>query len=63
MLDAIELQIARAKEEALSRKEVLEKVEKWMAAREEESWLEKYNRVGLDSCFLEILPFFVQLLK
>ncbi|KAL1550801.1 65-kDa microtubule-associated protein 3-like isoform X4 [Salvia divinorum] len=46
VLDAIELQIARAKEEALSRKEILEKVEKWMAAREEESWLEKYNRDG-----------------
>ncbi|XP_042051943.1 65-kDa microtubule-associated protein 3-like isoform X3 [Salvia splendens] len=46
VLDAIELQIARAKEEALSRKEILEKVEKWMAAREEESWLEKYNKDG-----------------
>ncbi|KAG6383523.1 hypothetical protein SASPL_156720 [Salvia splendens] len=46
VLDAIEIQIARAKEEALSRKEIREKVEKWMAAREEESWLEKYNRDG-----------------
>ncbi|KAH6770827.1 Microtubule associated protein family protein [Perilla frutescens var. hirtella] len=44
MLDQIELKIARAKEEALSRKEILEKVEKWMALCEEESWLEKYNR-------------------
>ncbi|KZV51897.1 hypothetical protein F511_09161 [Dorcoceras hygrometricum] len=44
VLEQIELQIARAKEEALSRKEVLEKVEKWMAACEEESWLEEYNR-------------------
>lgn len=33
------------KEEALSRKELLEKVEKWLAACEEESWLEEYNRV------------------
>lgn len=55
MLDEIELKIARAKEEALSRKEILEKVEKWMAACEEESWLEKYNRVGLASCFCETL--------
>ncbi|XP_057774466.1 65-kDa microtubule-associated protein 3-like isoform X2 [Salvia miltiorrhiza] len=44
VLDEIELKIARAKEEALCRKEILEKVEKWMAACEEESWLEKYNR-------------------
>ncbi|KAL1060913.1 hypothetical protein V6Z11_1Z059300 [Gossypium hirsutum] len=32
------------KEEAFSRKEILEKVEKWLAACEEESWLEEYNR-------------------
>ncbi|GMH25003.1 hypothetical protein Nepgr_026846 [Nepenthes gracilis] len=37
-------QIIRAKEEALSRKEILDKVEKWMSACEEESWLEDYNR-------------------
>ncbi|XVF77345.1 hypothetical protein PTKIN_Ptkin14bG0035400 [Pterospermum kingtungense] len=37
-------QIARAKEEALSRKEILDRVEKWMSACEEESWLEDYNR-------------------
>ncbi|GMH14430.1 hypothetical protein Nepgr_016271 [Nepenthes gracilis] len=37
-------QIAKAKEEALSRKEILDKVEKWMSACEEESWLEDYNR-------------------
>ncbi|XP_073304779.1 65-kDa microtubule-associated protein 3-like isoform X3 [Primulina huaijiensis] len=44
VLEKIELQISRAKEEALSRKEILEKVEKWIAACEEESWLEEYNR-------------------
>ncbi|KAK6121926.1 hypothetical protein DH2020_044329 [Rehmannia glutinosa] len=44
LLEQIELRIARVKEEALSRKEILEKVEKWMAACEEESWLEEYNR-------------------
>ncbi|XP_023745760.1 65-kDa microtubule-associated protein 1 [Lactuca sativa] len=37
-------QIIRAKEEALSRKDILDKVEKWMSACEEESWLEDYNR-------------------
>ncbi|KAJ8754884.1 hypothetical protein K2173_015396 [Erythroxylum novogranatense] len=37
-------QISKAKEEAFSRKEILDKVEKWMSACEEESWLEDYNR-------------------
>ena len=41
----MEDQIAKAKEEALSRKDILDKVEKWMSACEEESWLEDYNRV------------------
>ncbi|CAN6557779.1 unnamed protein product [Malus baccata var. baccata] len=36
--------IAKAKDEALSRKDILDKVEKWMSACEEESWLEDYNR-------------------
>ncbi|KAH9788268.1 65-kDa microtubule-associated protein 4 [Citrus sinensis] len=44
LLEQIDLQIAKAKEEASSRKEILEKVEKWFTAREEESWLEEYNR-------------------
>ncbi|KAK4436355.1 microtubule-associated protein 3 [Sesamum alatum] len=44
VLEQIELQIARVKEETLCRKEILEKVEKWMAACDEESWLEEYNR-------------------
>jgi hypothetical protein len=45
ILEQIELQIANIKEEAFSRKEILEKVEKWLNACEEESWLEEYNRV------------------
>ncbi|KAK2650533.1 hypothetical protein Ddye_018022 [Dipteronia dyeriana] len=44
LLEQTELQIADAKEEALSRKEILDKVEKWFAAREEECWLEEYSR-------------------
>lgn len=44
LLASMDDQIAKAKEEALSRKEIMEKVDKWMAACEEESWLEDYNR-------------------
>ncbi|CAA0809540.1 65-kDa microtubule-associated protein 3 [Striga hermonthica] len=44
VLEQIEIQISKVKEEALCRKEILEKVEKWMAACDEESWLEEYNR-------------------
>lgn len=45
LLDDMDNKIAKAKEEVLSRKEILDKVEKWMLACEEESWLEDYNRV------------------
>ncbi|XWS50660.1 hypothetical protein CRYUN_Cryun12cG0105300 [Craigia yunnanensis] len=44
ILEEIELQIGKVKEEAFSRKEILEKVEKWLAACNEECWLEEYNR-------------------
>lgn len=44
LLASMDDQISKAKEEALSRKEIMEKVDKWMAACEEESWLEDYNR-------------------
>ncbi|XP_006851756.2 65-kDa microtubule-associated protein 9 isoform X2 [Amborella trichopoda] len=44
LLDIMEDRIANAKEEALSRKEIIELVEKWHAARVEESWLEAYNK-------------------
>lgn len=47
ILEQIELQIAKVKEEAFSRKEILEKVEKWLTACDEECWLEEYNRVGV----------------
>lgn len=45
ILEQIELQIGRVKEEAFVRKEILEKVEKWLTACDEECWLEEYNRV------------------
>ncbi|XP_043689784.1 65-kDa microtubule-associated protein 1-like [Telopea speciosissima] len=44
LLTDMDNQIENAKEEALSRKDILDKVEKWMSACEEESWLEDYNR-------------------
>ncbi|KAG6489823.1 hypothetical protein ZIOFF_051103 [Zingiber officinale] len=46
MLEQLEVQISAAKEEAFSRKDVLERVEKWLAVCEEENWLEEYNRDG-----------------
>lgn len=52
LLADMDNQIEKAKEEATSRKEILDKVEKWMSACEEESWLEDYNRVMyLSLCF------------
>ena len=47
LLADMDNQIAKAKDEALSRKDILDKVEKWMSACEEESWLEDYNRVSV----------------
>ncbi|CAM8953018.1 unnamed protein product [Rhodiola kirilowii] len=44
LLADMDNQIAKAKEEALSRRDILDKVEKWMSACEEESWLEDYSR-------------------
>lgn len=62
VLEQIELQIGNIKEEAFSRKEILEKVEKWLSACEEESWLEEYNRVGC-CCHLFVLIHRVIILK
>ncbi|XP_042424680.1 65-kDa microtubule-associated protein 1-like isoform X1 [Zingiber officinale] len=44
LLAEMDSQILKAKEEAMSRKEILDKVEKWMSACEEESWLDDYSR-------------------
>ncbi|KAI9080838.1 hypothetical protein K1719_037147 [Acacia pycnantha] len=43
LLMSMDEQIARAKEEACSRKPIMEKVEKWILARDEERWLEEYS--------------------
>ena len=47
----IEAQILKAKEESLSRKDIMDRVGKWLAACEEENWLEDYNQVS-DMFFL-----------
>uniref|UniRef100_A0A0D3GAJ4 ATP synthase subunit beta n=1 Tax=Oryza barthii TaxID=65489 RepID=A0A0D3GAJ4_9ORYZ len=44
LLEQIEAYISTVKEEAFSRKDILERVEKWLNAREEEAWLEDYNK-------------------
>ncbi|XP_021293245.1 65-kDa microtubule-associated protein 6-like isoform X2 [Herrania umbratica] len=44
LLANIEAQITKAKDEALSRKEIMDRVDRWLSACEEENWLEDYNR-------------------
>ncbi|CAO2828993.1 unnamed protein product [Amaranthus hypochondriacus] len=44
LLKSMDEQITKAEEESLSRKAIMERVEKWMLARDEERWLEEYNR-------------------
>ncbi|XP_050232281.1 65-kDa microtubule-associated protein 6 [Mercurialis annua] len=43
LLANIEAKIVKAKEEAISRKEVMNRIDKWLSACEEENWLEEYN--------------------
>lgn len=44
LLANIEEQITKVEDEALSRKEVTDRIDKWLSACEEENWLEDYNR-------------------
>uniref|UniRef100_A0A1D1YF71 65-kDa microtubule-associated protein 6 n=1 Tax=Anthurium amnicola TaxID=1678845 RepID=A0A1D1YF71_9ARAE len=44
LLANIEEQIIKAKEESLTRKEIMDRIGKWLAACEEEKWLEDYNQ-------------------
>nr|CAD1839061.1 unnamed protein product [Ananas comosus var. bracteatus] len=44
LLKTMEEYISEAKEEAYSRRDIMDKVEKWMASCEEERWLEEYSR-------------------
>lgn len=43
LLSNIEEQITKANDEALSRKEIIDRIERWLSACEEENWLEDYN--------------------
>ncbi|CAA7018720.1 unnamed protein product [Microthlaspi erraticum] len=44
LLAAMDEKIAKAKEEAASRKGIIEKVDRWMLASDEERWLEEYDQ-------------------
>uniref|UniRef100_A0A804LU12 65-kDa microtubule-associated protein 8 n=1 Tax=Zea mays TaxID=4577 RepID=A0A804LU12_MAIZE len=44
LLKTMDEYIYRAKEEATSRKDIMDKVDKWMASWDEERWLEEYSR-------------------
>ncbi|XP_020580652.1 65-kDa microtubule-associated protein 8 isoform X2 [Phalaenopsis equestris] len=44
LLMSMEEYISKAKEEVSSRKDIMEKVEKWMASCNEERWLEEFSR-------------------
>lgn len=46
LLKNIEGQINKAKDEALSRKDIIDRIERWLSACEEENWLEDYNLVS-----------------
>lgn len=46
LLASIEAQITKVKDEAGSRKEIMDRIDKWLAACDEENWLEDYNQVG-----------------
>lgn len=43
LLANIEAQISKVKAEALSRKEIMDRIERWLSACEEENWLEDYS--------------------
>lgn len=46
LLVRIEAQIEKAEEESMSRKEIMDRIDRWLTACEEESWLEEYNQVS-----------------
>jgi Ase1/PRC1/MAP65 family protein len=52
ILERLEAQISEARDLEYGRKDVLERMERWQAALDEESWLEEYSRVReTHSCF------------
>lgn len=54
LLQSMDEQIRKAKEQALSRRDILDRVEKWKFAAEEEKWLDEYERVDN---FLQFISF------
>jgi hypothetical protein len=46
LLANIEAQIVKAKDEALSRREVTDRIDKWLFACEEENCLDEYSQVS-----------------
>ena len=46
LLVNIEAQINKTKDEARSRKDIMDRIERWLCACDEENWLEEYNRVS-----------------
>lgn len=46
LLANIEAQIYRVKDDALSRKEIMDRIDRWLSACDEEKWLEDYNQVS-----------------
>ncbi|OVA06821.1 Microtubule-associated protein [Macleaya cordata] len=44
LLANIEAQITKAKDEAGNRREIMERIDRWLAACDEERWLEDYNQ-------------------
>jgi hypothetical protein len=51
LLANIEAHIVKAKEEAVSRKEIMDRIDRWLSACEEENWLEDYNQVSWNLLF------------
>jgi protein regulator of cytokinesis 1 len=45
LMASIDEQIARAREELQSRKDIMDRINKWLLVCEEEQWLEEYNQV------------------
>lgn len=48
LLANIEAQIIKVKEAALNRKEITDRIDRWLFACEEENWLEDYNQVSFE---------------
>lgn len=54
LLANIEAHITKAKEEAVNRKEIMDKIDRWLSACEEENWLEEYNQVSFQFCGIKM---------